>query len=96
MHYWLSCITELLYGREVRLPLGPDQEKLLSSPTHGPAKYVEELKKRQDILRKLVIKKSRKRKKTRNELMICGIELNKTVLCRRHCSVKEFSSTRFR
>ena len=47
---------ELLHGREVRLPFGPDQEKLVSSPTHGPAKYVEELKKRQDILRKLVIK----------------------------------------
>ena len=51
---------ELLYGREVRLPFGPDQEKLVSSPTHGPAKYVEELKKRQDILRKLVIKRIEK------------------------------------
>ena len=51
---------ELLYGREVRLPFGPDQEKLVSSPTHGPAKYVEELKKRQDIVRKLVIKRIEK------------------------------------
>ena len=33
---------ELLYGREARLPFGTDQEKLVSSPTHGPAKYVEE------------------------------------------------------
>ena len=55
---------ELLHGREVRLPFGPDQEKLVSRPTHGPAKYVEELKKRQDVLRKLVIKRSKKRKKT--------------------------------
>ena len=51
---------ELLYSREVRLPFGPDQEKLVPSPTHGPAKYVEELKKRQDILRKLVIKRIEK------------------------------------
>ena len=51
---------ELLNGREVRLPFGPDQEKLVSSPTHGPAKYVEELKKRQDIVRKLVIKRIEK------------------------------------
>ncbi|CAB3986622.1 Transposon Ty3-G Gag-Pol poly [Paramuricea clavata] len=51
---------EMLYGREVRLPFGTDQEKLVSSPTHGPAKYVEELKKRQDILRKLVTKRIEK------------------------------------
>ncbi len=51
---------EMLYGREVRLPFGPDQENLVSSPTHGPAKYVEELKKRQDNLRKLVTKRIEK------------------------------------
>ena len=51
---------ELLYGREERLPFGPDQEKLVSSPTHGPAKYVEKLKNRQEILRKLVIKRIEK------------------------------------
>ena len=56
---------ELLYGREVRLPFGPDQEKLVSSPTHGPAKYVEELKKRQDILGKLVIKRIEKAQENR-------------------------------
>ena len=49
-----------LYGREVTLPFGLDQEKLVSSPTHGPAKYVKELRKRQDILRKLVIKRIEK------------------------------------
>ena len=37
---------EMLYGREARLPFGADQEMLISSPTHGPAKHVEELKKR--------------------------------------------------
>ena len=51
---------EMLYGREVRLPFGPDQENLVSSPTHGPAKCVEELKKRQDNIRKLVTKRIEK------------------------------------
>ena len=48
---------EMLYGREVKLPFGLDQEKLVTSPTHGPAKYVEVLKKRQDNLRKLQVTK---------------------------------------
>ena len=51
---------EMLYGREAQLPLGPEQEKIVSSPTHGPAKYVEELKKRQDTLRQLVTKRIEK------------------------------------
>ena len=51
---------EMLYGREAQLPLGPEQEKLASSPTHGPAKYVEKLKKRQDVLRKLVTQRIEK------------------------------------
>ena len=51
---------EMLYGREARLPFGADQEMLISGPTHGPAKYVEELKKRQNDLRKLVTKRIEK------------------------------------
>eukprot|EP00794_Sanderia_malayensis_P013568 gene13568-14969_t len=39
---------EMLYGRDVRLPLGTEQEELLAKPTHGPAKYLEDLRKRQD------------------------------------------------
>ena len=50
----------MLYGREARLPFGPGQGMLVSSPTHGPAKYVEELKKRQNDLRKLVTKRIEK------------------------------------
>ena len=51
---------EMLYGREARLTFGADQEMLISGPTHGPAKYVEELKKRQNDLRKLVTKRIEK------------------------------------
>ncbi|CAB4013728.1 Retrovirus-related Pol poly from transposon 412 [Paramuricea clavata] len=70
---------EMLYGREVRLPFGMDQEKLVSSPTHGPAKYVEELKKRQDILRKLVTKRIEKaqEKQKRSYDLRYGAQQNK-------------------
>ena len=50
----------MLYGREARLHFGADQEMLISSPMHGPAKYVEELKKRQNDLRKLATKRIEK------------------------------------
>ena len=51
---------EMLYGREVQLPLGLEEEKLASSLTHGPAKYVKKLKKRQEVLRKLVTQRIEK------------------------------------
>ena len=70
---------EMLYGREARLPFGADQEMLVSSPTHGPAKYVEELKKRQNNLRKLVTKRIEKaqEKQKRCYDSRCRVRLNK-------------------
>eukprot|EP00794_Sanderia_malayensis_P014624 gene14624-16139_t len=51
---------EMLYGRDIRLPLGTEQEELLAKPTHGPAKYLEDLRKRQDNIRKIVIERLKK------------------------------------
>ena len=48
---------EMLYGRDARLPLGVDHNEVEPKPTHGSTKYLEELKKRQDTLRKMVTKK---------------------------------------
>ena len=48
---------EMLYGRVARLPLGVEKEELQPAPTHGPAKYLEDLNKRQTTLRKLVMKR---------------------------------------
>eukprot|EP00794_Sanderia_malayensis_P004998 gene4998-5655_t len=50
----------MLYGRDVRLPLGTEQKELLAKPTHGPAKYLEDLRKRQDDIRKIVIERLKK------------------------------------
>eukprot|EP00794_Sanderia_malayensis_P002500 gene2500-2883_t len=51
---------EMLYGRDVRLPLCTEQEELLAKPTHGPAKYLEDLRKRQDDIRRIVIERLKK------------------------------------
>ena len=48
---------EMLYGRDARLPLGVEQEEVEPKPTHGSIKYLEDLKKRQDTLPKIVTKK---------------------------------------
>ena len=48
---------EMLYGRDARLPLGVEQEEVEHKPTHGSIKYLEDLKKRQDTLRKIVTEK---------------------------------------
>ena len=48
---------EMLYGRDARLPLGVDHNEVLPKSTHGSTKYLEDLKKRQDTLRKMVTKK---------------------------------------
>ena len=50
----------MLYGRDVRLPLGAEQEEIQEKPTHGPAKYLEDLKKRQDDIRKIVVERLKK------------------------------------
>ena len=57
---------EMLYGRDPRLPLGVEPKKLETKPTHGPAKYLEDLKKRQNNMRKIVmerIEQSQKKQK---------------------------------
>jgi hypothetical protein len=57
---------EMLYGRYPRLPLGVEPEELETKPTHGPAKYLEDLKKRQNNMRKIVmerIEQSQKKQK---------------------------------
>lgn len=57
---------EMLYGRDARLPLGVEHEEVVPKPTHGSAKYLEDLKKRQDTLRKIVsdkIKQSQQKQK---------------------------------
>ena len=57
---------EMLYGRDPRLPLGVEPEELETKPTHGPAKYLEDLKKRQNNMRKIVmerIEQSQKKQK---------------------------------
>ncbi len=51
---------EMLYGRDVRLPIGAEQDEIQAKPTHGPAKYLEDLKKRQDDIRKIVVEKLKK------------------------------------
>ena len=60
----MDCASDLMdfevVTKNESQPLGPDQEKLTSRPTHGPAKYVEKLKKRQDVLRKLVTQRIEK------------------------------------
>ncbi len=50
----------MLYGRDARLPLGIEQKEITGKPTHGPAKYLEELKKRQVDLRNIVVEKLKK------------------------------------
>ena len=47
----------MLYGRDPRLPLGVEPEELETKPTHGPAKYLEDLKKRQNNMRKIVMER---------------------------------------
>ena len=58
---------EMLYGRDAcSLPLRVEQEEVEPKPTHGSIKYLEDLKKRQDTLRKIVtekIKQSQQRQK---------------------------------
>ena len=57
---------EMLYGRDARLPLGVEHEDVVMKPTHGPARYLEDLKKRQSVLRKIVkerIEKSQQKQK---------------------------------
>ena len=51
---------KLLYGRDARLPLGIDKKEVKMKPTHGPAKYLEDLKKRQGHLREIVRKRLQK------------------------------------
>ena len=51
---------EMLYGRDARLPLGAEKEEIATKPTHGPAKYLEDLKRRQDDLRKIVTERIEK------------------------------------
>ena len=51
---------EMLHGRDVRLPLGVGKEELQVKPTQGPAKYLEDLKKRHDDIRKIVIERLKK------------------------------------
>ena len=48
---------EMLYGRDARLPLGVESKEVVAKPTHGPAKYLEDLKKRQNALREIVIER---------------------------------------
>ena len=48
---------EMLYGRDARLPLGVESKEVVGKPTHGPAKYPEDLKKRQNALREIVIER---------------------------------------
>ena len=48
---------EMLYGRDARLSLGVEQEEVEPKPTHGSIKYLEDLKKRQDTLWKIVTEK---------------------------------------
>eukprot|EP00112_Aurelia_sp_Birch-Aquarium-sp1_P013200 Seg2794.1 transcript_id=Seg2794.1/GoldUCD/mRNA.D3Y31 product="hypothetical protein" protein_id=Seg2794.1/GoldUCD/D3Y31 len=50
----------MLYGRDVRLPMGAEQDEIQAKPTHGPARYLEDLKKRQDDIRKIVVEKLKK------------------------------------
>ena len=51
---------EMLYGRDARLPLGVEKDEIVAKPTHGPAKYLEDLKRRQDDLRKIVTERIEK------------------------------------
>ena len=44
---------EMLYGRDVRLPLGVVKEEQDVRPTHGPVKYLEDSKKRQTLSKRL-------------------------------------------
>jgi hypothetical protein len=57
---------EMLDGGDPRLPLGVEPEELETKPTHGPAKYLEDLKERQNNMRKIVmerIEQSQKKQK---------------------------------
>ena len=84
---------EMLYGHEARLlPFEADQEMLISSPTHGPAKCIEELN---NDLRKLVTKRIEKaqQKQKRCYDSRYRAQLNKR---RIHCSFEELSSTRIK
>ena len=60
----------MLYGRDARLTLGVEFDEIVSKPTHGPAKYLEDLKKRQIDLRKMVIRESNSPRRNRNVVMI--------------------------
>ena len=51
---------EMLYGRDARLPLGVEKEEIAVKPTHGPATYLEDLKRRQDDLHKIVTERIEK------------------------------------
>ena len=59
----------MLYGRDARLTLGVEFDEVVSKPTHGPAKYLEDLKKRQIDLRKMV-RESNSPRRNRNVVMI--------------------------
>ena len=59
----------MLYGRDARLTLGVEFDEIVSKPTHGPAKYLEDLKKRQIDLRKMV-RESNSPRRNRNVVMI--------------------------
>ena len=48
---------EMLYGRDARLRLGVESKEVVGKPIHGPAKYPEDLKKRQNALREIVIER---------------------------------------
>ncbi len=63
---------EMLYGRDARLPLGVESKEVVAKPTHGPAKYLEDLKKRQ----KLLLRESSSPRRNRNIVMIRETERN--------------------
>ncbi len=66
----------MLYGRDARLLLGVESEEVVAKPTHGPAKYLEDLRKRQNALQKLLLRESSSPRRNRNILMIREIERN--------------------
>ena len=47
----------MLCGRDARLPVGVGPSEVVSKPSHGPAMYLEDLKKQQSDLRKMVMKR---------------------------------------
>ena len=44
-----ATTLEMLYGRDARLLLGAEKETIATKPTHGPAKYLEDLQRRQSM-----------------------------------------------